>query len=120
MSIAPTEFLSVAAQLHNPSNEAANRSAASRAYYSVYHACADRYQEEKIPEGKPTGMHTRLINTLKNSPSQHDRRIGFILSNVYEHRIRADYKLTKDYRPEEAENAIKQSRRLLELLELSR
>lgn len=115
MSISPKEFLQVAEQLHGD-NEAANRTAASRAYYCAYHACKAKLSPPKPANQRPAGMHRTYINALQHSPSPTEQQIGFIMEGVYKRRIHADYKLAKPFPPAEANYAIRKTRQLLDLL----
>lgn len=69
MTISAPDLLILARQLCELSSEAGNRSAISRAYYSVYHSCLE--WEKTFPclgsnTGPNGGVHQELLNRLRN------------------------------------------------------
>jgi uncharacterized protein (UPF0332 family) len=110
MSINHHQFLGVAVLLCG-NDETHNRTAISRAYYCAYHACANRY--------KPTsagGMHAAMIETLTKSPSAQERKAGYILKELRDLRVIADYKLSSSITPQDTEHSIRQTEKLINTL----
>ena len=73
-------------------DEAALRTAISRAYYYVYHLALQRAQGNnfKIQEGDG-GTHQQLWRIFSGSPDPECKRLGHIASRLREKRVRADY-----------------------------
>lgn len=110
MSINHHQFLGVAALLCG-TDETHNRTAVSRAYYCAYHACALHYKP--IQTG---GMHAAMIESLTKSPTAQERKAGFILKELRDLRVIADYKLSNSITQRDTEHSIRQTEKLLNTL----
>jgi uncharacterized protein (UPF0332 family) len=73
------EFLDLAESLvSEPSNEAAARSAISRAYYATFHSGRDYLVRAGIPVDRSRNAHLQVQNELRNkseSVAQHVKRL---------------------------------------------
>jgi uncharacterized protein (UPF0332 family) len=75
-----------------PSEEAAHRSAISRAYYAAFRTALDWGERRKLL--KPTGTgadHEAVIGTLRRQVSPVAKRTGVQLDRLRRQRARADY-----------------------------
>lgn len=93
--------------------EPENRTAVSRTYYAAYHACQNKYTTAPDTQG---GMHRRFIQGLMNSHSTLDKRIGFKLNAIYAYRLTADYRLADHLLRTHANDCIKHTADIIELL----
>lgn len=113
MAIQKEDFLAFAKAL--PEDCEINlRNAISRAYYAAYHGCLEIYRADNSADG---GVHSKLIAGLKNSSVQKDRQRGFILEQLKSLRTTADYYLSESIDLKDKQMAIKQTERLLKLLQ---
>ncbi len=105
MTIAAPDILDVAQQIRAFSSEAGNRSAISRAYYSVYHSCLEWEKTFASPgsqSGPEGGFHQQLINRLRNpAPEVRDpglrmlsKKIAARVEALRTKRVAADYLLS--------------------------
>lgn len=110
---------------HNGLDEAAYRSAISRAYYAcfiatrsiAYNACKDVslkektgiYNEEKI-------RHENLRNYLKNSSKTEIQKLASDLFSLSGNRNDADYKMGKEITVDDAQSAIEEAEAFFESL----
>lgn len=101
------------------------RSAVSRAYYGVYHAALE-YADSlgDIPVSACGGStHKKLWAFYKeNLDSDRDlrmklRKVGYVLKQLHELRVTADYRLQETISIEDAECQLTRSRTLLEAVE---
>lgn len=116
MSITPSDLLAHAQSLlgnHEPSN----RSAASRAYYAAYHECQAVFKTVVCAETEKSGMHNKFITGMTRSPNKQDKMIGYILRDNYQLRLSADYNLESDFSEKKANQAVKQSERLMGMVQ---
>ena len=82
------EFLQLAENLmDDPSNEAALRSAMSRAYYATFHAGRDYLIRAEIPINRGRNAHVQVQNELEKKSG----KIGYDLERLHDWRKRADY-----------------------------
>ncbi len=106
--------------------EAAIRSAISRAYYAAH--CATRNFARDRGEIKPSGTaadHELLVNHFQNSPDKERRRVGTFLDRLRKVRNQADYDDTLPTRTETrtmtamdlAQNALREADTILQTLE---
>lgn len=117
------EFLVLAQQLvegGNPPLEAALRTAASRAYYSAYHAAQEIFNTTVNRNERAGGMHARFIQSLTNSSNKNDRAIGYMLKSIYDLRIAADYDLSDVFKETQCADAVKKTQKLIEALPKSK
>ena len=82
------KFLEVAEKLNQQKSEETFRTAISRAYYSVF--CTIR-NLKGFKDYKQRDIHSKLIETLKNSHSNSDNFIGTTLDQLRRERNIADY-----------------------------
>ncbi|MBF0384102.1 MAG: hypothetical protein HQL69_24070 [Magnetococcales bacterium] len=127
------DFYTLAEKLcEQENNEAALRSAVSRAYYAAFLACRDKIIPEIVfPEacGKGKGSHEQVFLKLKStitiigveSISQEMRedfiRLGGTLSATREFRRDADYELDEPYYPDNVNAAMKDSKKILNMVD---
>lgn len=125
MAITPDDFLSVAEQyIGNANHENEYRAVASRAYYSIFHACDQYYNSQKyqlIPSSQSGGSHEVLFSAFKNASQQRCgadfgtiKRIGMIASGTLKPLRRdADYDLNKPFPRGKAEDMIAKAKIVL-------
>lgn len=126
MAIEPGEFLDLARRLIGEENEVGFRTAASRAYYSAFHAC--RRLASTLPKTakrkKRTGSHQLLIDRLRHQPfpsenrkiARQIREIGNLLEKGRDGRTTADYKLERPFSRADAEETIARAEKIQDLL----
>ena len=85
------EFLKLADELGNGSDEASQRTALSRAYYFVYHLARQRAEGNGFKAVKGEATHTQLWRTFSESPDTDCRKLGEIAARLNENRRKADY-----------------------------
>jgi uncharacterized protein (UPF0332 family) len=112
MPVAPTDWLTFAKGLLS-NDEIGNRSAASRAYYSAFHA--SKPLADQLPDPiESDGMHDRAIRAMKEYPvtvknrdtAMAIHRVGIQLAQCRSIRTRADYKCGEVFSKSEAQEAI--------------
>lgn len=104
-----SEYLTLAHELaRRPGEEAALRSAISRAYYSVYHRAGIRLRQNKvpIPPDPLLGPHQRQWKVYSDHASPLCRKIGLDGDRLRESRHRADYRDNVQNVPREAQSAM--------------
>lgn len=95
------ELYAEAKELFQPAmSEVRRRTLASRAYYAGYHFLLEQRLEPPEQETKEIrtqepklGSHGIFHRWLGMSDDRNIRRAGVLLSQMYHHRIKADYKL---------------------------
>ncbi len=87
-----SEYLELADELAGRSDEAALRSAISRAYYYIYHLALRRAESNNFKPLSGEGTHTQLWRVFTTSPEPDCIKLGNIASRLKEKRERADYK----------------------------
>lgn len=121
MSIDCTAFLDSAEALLRGTSEVDLRNAASRAYYSVYHACKDLASSLPDFTGENIGgVHAKLIRRFENCPitgiyketGRAYRSLGYQLQQMKAERTRADYELHLNFDQNRAETAIAMAHRI--------
>jgi len=86
------DFLKLAEQMSGASNEAAQRTAISRAYYAVYHAASSYIRRmQLITPGRPLS-HREVWRVLKLSTNLDHRDTGFRGEDLKRLRQEADYR----------------------------
>lgn len=114
MPITPKEWLEFAKKTVG-TDEASNRSSASRAYYAAYHAClALSNSLPDPPPPPPKGLHDRAIRALSNCPIRGStrerdktvRKLGIGLGQLRDLRTRADYKVGEAFGANDSQQAI--------------
>lgn len=129
MAIEPTAFLSLAQALAlNKADEAAHRSAVSRAYYGALHACLVALPSEFAPDSESLrrgGSHKATIDAMAQwgrapgsgrlDAQQAARRIG----QLKRHRVTADYKVDEEWEID-ADKCVAMAAEVLVLASLAR
>lgn len=85
------EFLRLADELGKRSDEAAQRTALSRAYYFVYHLALKRARQNGFVALQGEGSHVQLWRNFSGSPDPECRKLGEIGARLKENRRKADY-----------------------------
>lgn len=126
MPITPRQWLEFAERILGD-DEAASRSAASRAYYAAFHASIPLSDALPDPPTPPPigGMHDRAIRALAHCPirgSKRDRdkavrKVGIILGQARDIRTKADYGTGIEFTRVEGQEAIDLGKRAFVLLE---
>ncbi|MFD1244864.1 hypothetical protein [Paralysiella testudinis] len=100
-------------------SEAGNRTAASRAYYTVYHACFEyAYEQLSFEIHTNSGFHQQLINCYHRQPERALRTIGGLLKLSKEIRVQADYNLDAPFKRIEAEKNMRYCVQILNELKI--
>lgn len=92
MSFRWTDYLALATQLAQETNEAALRSAISRAYYAAYHEA--KYLADPNNEGKfsnQRGSHSALWDFYQQNSNSVYKTVGTQGDRLYKNRLKADY-----------------------------
>ena len=87
------DFIHLAGKLATSVDEAALRSAVSRAYYGAFHLALQFLEdiERRIPRNAQA--HVQATRTLQNSAHPDAYRAGSLLGDLHTERIKADYRL---------------------------
>ena len=85
------EYLKLAQELGARTDEASLRSAASRAYYYVYHLALQRAESNDFQIRSGEGTHTQLWRCFSANPEPDCQRLAQIAGRLKEKRERADY-----------------------------
>jgi len=88
-----SEYLALARELANRSDEASLRSALSRIYYFVYHLAMDRANSNGFALFPGEAAHKQLWRNFIESPDPECRSLGLIAGRLKEKRERADYNI---------------------------
>ena len=113
MPVTPKEILSVAEDLGSGSTEVAWRSAASRAYYALFHRCVPIGASLGVNPDDPN-VHGRLIAALTDSlVLNRVRSLGFMLRQCRSSRVMADYKIHDEYAKDDWDSALETCRRAI-------
>ena len=86
-----SEYLKLADELAKRKDEAALRSALSRAYYYVYHLALRRALDNGFTARSGEGTHTQMWRNFSGSPEPDCRKLAEIGGRLKEKRERADY-----------------------------
>lgn len=103
MPISPEDFLTTAKKLSESELESCHRSAASRAYYAVYHQAKFYADSKAFPSlvHVATGDHSRLVlryeDDGKSNNNIKSKSIAISLKTLKDNRKRADYELDRDF-----------------------
>lgn len=109
------EYLSIADQLVLQENEAAFRSAVSRAYYAIYNrAVAKLIEERQITRVDPTevGKHLTTWKFYRDSHDGKRRQIGINGDRLRRTRIDSDYDQATTIDSTKANQCVRSARRL--------
>ncbi len=112
-------YLALADELGKSADEAALRSAISRAYYYVYHLALKRAEKNDF---KPSqgGAHVQLWRFFGGSPDLTCRRLGDLGNRMKENRHRADYEPTYRRISDEIPEILKDARKFASDWRMSR
>lgn len=86
-----SEYFRLADELAKRQDEAALRSALSRAYYYVYHLALKRAVDNGFATKSGEGTHTQMWRNFSGSPEPDCRKLAEIGGRLKEKRERADY-----------------------------
>jgi len=89
----PEDFLTLAKELHSSGNEAALRSATSRAYYAAFHKGREIIASMKFKLSTGSAAHGEICNYLQNSGDSMMVAAGQKLESLRSIRNKADYRL---------------------------
>jgi hypothetical protein len=103
-------YLTLADELAKSEDEAALRSAISRAYYYVYHLALDRAEKNDFTPVLG-GAHVQLWRFFGGSPDPTCRRLGDLGNRLKENRHRADYEPTYRRISDEIPEMLKDARK---------
>lgn len=117
MAITKTDFIEFANN-RSTSPEFTLRNRISRAYYAVYHAANEYYEEDK--EINTDYGHKELVNSLKESKSRQKSYIGFKLGNMKTLREWSDYFLNKNINKDDLKATLIDVDKILEELGFSK
>jgi uncharacterized protein (UPF0332 family) len=110
-----TSYLHLAEELAQRSEEAAHRSAISRAYYAAFHVAKERAESVGlgIADTDGRGSHVACWTSYKNSAQRRDRQLGARGDELRVIRNRADYEDEFPGASERASQAVEEARRLI-------
>jgi uncharacterized protein (UPF0332 family) len=86
-----SNYLGLAVELGNSTDEASLRSVISRAYYCVYHLALARAMANEFNVRPGEATHAQLWRVFNTSPVPECQRLGTIAARLKEKRERADY-----------------------------
>ena len=86
-----SQYFNLAEELAKRSDEAALRSALSRAYYFVFHLALKRAQTNGFRPVGGEGTHKQLWRNFGDSPDPDCQKLAHIAARLKEKRERADY-----------------------------
>ena len=89
----PEDFLILAKELHSSGNEAALRSATSRAYYAAFHRGREMLTSMNFKISTGAAAHGDICNYLQNSGDRRAEAAGQKLESLRSARNKADYRL---------------------------
>ena len=118
MTVSFKDFIDSAKNLLQGVDEIAYRNAASRAYYAAFHEAKRVSKQSNGNIGRKKGSHQQLCNKLKthtgsNKMDSTIREIGVNLAMCKTERVRADYKIDKDYFLTDAKKTIQQTEKII-------
>lgn len=119
MSVTYREFLASAEVLRGGPAEIDFRNAASRAYYSAYHACKSVAEHCPKVTDPGTGSHEALILRFKRYPRtgpghEFANKIWYLMDQAKGLRRRADYEISRPFLKGVTETQICNVKRILE------
>lgn len=113
MSVTSKEILSMAEDLGMGTTEVAWRSAASRAYYALFHRCMPIGVSLGVKPDDPNA-HAGLIGALTDSLVPNSTKgLGFMLRQCRSSRVKADYMIDDEFAKEECDSALETCRRAI-------
>ncbi len=117
MTVTSTDFINwVDTKYPDAITEIEHRIVAGRAYYAAYHACLTL--ELTFNDGSSDrGVHSRLIEALKENNDGQLRLIGFKLSTCKNTRTEADYKLDRGFDRDKMVLAVLSAKKVIEAVE---
>lgn len=116
MSFGWKDYIDLAENLLEHSEESCLRSAVSRAYYGAF--CIAR-NAKGFKDSTGGNIHRKVINEYKNSSDKNERDIGQILDKLRRARNNADYNEDKPVTKGIAERAVISAKYILTSMEIS-
>lgn len=113
MPIRPGDWLIHARQVVSFKTETAYRDAVGRSYYGTYHRCAP-LADDLPSAGERGGVHEQLVSRLIESNNRKLKSIGYMMRQLHQMRVDADYRLDLTVTERHAQEALKQAERLFE------
>ncbi len=112
------QYLSLAQELRQrtESDQAAMRSAVSRAYYAAFNKAADRMEAEGEPRPTSGDSHRIVWEYYKKRPDRFRRQIGEDGQRLKRQRIEADYRGGVNIRSAQVEDCLIKAGRVLDRL----
>lgn len=116
MSFDWKDYVYLAKELLNRTEESCLRSSISRAYYGVFCIARNRkgYKNYRLKKGE--NLHWVVINTYKNSTDRDEQNIGQILDKLRKLRNDADYNDDKTIDKSLAERSVNSANNILNML----
>lgn len=116
MSFDWNEYLLLAKRLSGLGNDAANRSAVSRAYYSAFHAASVSLENNRVKTNPKytRDRHLRVWNIYMDSADKECRRIGNGGQRLKYERQQADYEPSTDFGNVRVQRCITKAEALLD------
>ncbi len=110
------QYLRLARELAKRTNdEAALRSAISRAYYAVYGTARNHLEGERARSNR--GLHKALWDQYRKSEASPEyREIGLLGDKLRKKRNMADYENTVEKLPKKVDHSLETAQQVLELL----
>ena len=87
------EFINLAGKLATSADEAAHRSAVSRAYYGAFHLASAYLDEIERSVPRNSNAHVQIARKLQSAGQADAIRAGSLLGDLHSDRIKADYRL---------------------------
>ena len=111
---------------NNGADEAAYRSAISRAYYAcfivirdlVFNACSPEYRRKEGIRSERDIRHIPLQRYLKNGKVESVEQLGEDLASLYGSRLDADYNMRQTITKDDAQYAIEEAELVLQSLSM--
>jgi uncharacterized protein (UPF0332 family) len=91
MPFAWSDFLTLAEELSRRNDEAALRTAASRAYYYVYHLGRQRILDNGFPLTRGADTHKQVWEKFEADPDPRCKKLQDLAKRLHDKRKQADY-----------------------------
>lgn len=111
-----SQYLELAKNLSNKTDEASLRTAVSRSYYCAYNLALDRAKlnQYRPPADNMGGIHEQLWNLYGRNDTDHDcKYLALWGPRMKRRRVKADYHLNYPNIQQEAKDAIKDAEQCL-------
>ncbi len=113
MSFNWRDYISLAEDLVNSTEEARLRSCISRAYYGVFCIARNRKGYKGSNPKKGENLHWIVINAYKESTHVEEQKIGWILDKLRRSRNNADYEGDRPISKGVAERSVNEANQIL-------